>query len=150
VSVRHSEAFRTIRGEYETVAAALRQAQKSKKKGLSGVPDYDPARLDSALSTAGDAYALLLIATAEGFLRDYLLSLQLPIGPEPKLSTLIDKAYKELNQRASGVKLRSEDRLAMHNLRQGRNQYTHGYRLSVFPSVAKVETVLAKFMSPFP
>ena len=64
MSVRHSEIFRAIRREHDAVVTALKQAQASKKRGSPGVPAY-AFELESALATAGDAYALLLIAAGE-------------------------------------------------------------------------------------
>ncbi len=150
MSARHDAAFRAIRREHDDAVAALKLALGGTKKGTPGLPGYNPARLDAAIATAGDAYALLLIASAEAFLRDYLLSIGVDLGAEPKLSTLIDKATKELNLRTTGVKLRPEDRVSMHSLRTSRNEYAHGHGRSVFPSVPRVESVVSKFFSPFP
>ena len=58
-------------------------AQAKPKRGAPGNPGYDSARLDEAIVTLGDAYALLLIATAEAFLREYLTSLPVTIVDEP-------------------------------------------------------------------
>lgn len=152
MSARHDEAFRAIRREHAAAVAALKLAQGSQRRGAPGFPGYDPARLDAAIATAGDAYALLLIATAEAFLREYLLAIVVNLGAETKLSVLIDKAAKELNLRTAGVKLRPDGRAAMHSLRVGRNAYAHGHGhgRSVFPSVPRVESIVSKFLSPFP
>src|SRR5207237_6470669 len=97
---RHHTAFEAIRREHDDVVAALKTASRSKKKGAPGTPAYDPALLEAAIATAGDAYALLLIATAEGFLREYLQSAGVVLPPEPRLSMLIDRSFKELNERS--------------------------------------------------
>ena len=150
MSLRHDEAFRNIRREHDDVVAALRRARAEKKRGAPGNPAYDPSRLDIATVTAGDAYSLLLIATAEFFLREYLTSIGANLGSEPRLGMLIDRGYKELNLRTIGARLRTEEKLAMHGLREGRNAYAHGHRRSVFPSVPKVESIVSKFLSAFP
>jgi hypothetical protein len=150
MSQRHHAAFEAIRKEHDDVVAALKSASRGRKRGAPGVPAYDPLRLEAAIATAGDAYALLLIATAEGFLREYLQHLGVDIGDEPKLSVLIDKAVKELNQRSSGIRLRSEDKNPMHDLRVSRNSYAHGHGTGVFPSVQAVQNVVSRFLHPFP
>lgn len=150
MSARHDETFRATRREHDDAMAALKLAQRGRKKGTPGLPACDPARLDAAIATAGDAYALLLIATAESLLREYLVSVNVQLGAEPKLSTLIDKAYKEMNLRTTGVKLRPDEKATMHNLRESRNAYAHGNGRSVFPSVPRVESVVSKFFNPFP
>jgi|SRR5579862_7251419 len=150
MSRRHDEAFGTIRAEHDTVVAALKQGQTGKKRGSPGLPGYDPLRLGAAISTAGDAYALLLISTAEAFLREYLTSIGVSLSDEPKLSMLIDKSVKELNRRSTGVVLRPEEKVPMHDLRAMRNSYAHGHARTIFPSVPRVEVTLSRFMSPFP
>ena len=74
MSKAHEAVFDGIRREHDDVVAALREFAKSKRQGLPGYPAFDPSRLPAAVATADDAYALLLIATAEGFMRDYLIS----------------------------------------------------------------------------
>ena len=125
-------------------------AQAKLKKGTPGNPGYDPARLDEAIVTMGDAYALLLIATAEAFLREYLTSLPVAIGELPKLDMLINKSVRELNARSVGTQVRSDDKLPMHNLRVARNTFAHGHGRSVFPSVGRVQGIVSKFFGPFP
>ncbi|MFN3649300.1 MAG: hypothetical protein ACK47B_06930 [Armatimonadota bacterium] len=149
MSQRHQAAFKAIRREYDDVVAALNSAAREKKRGTPGVPHYDPERLAAAIATAGDAYALLLIATAEGYLREYLLSIGISLGSEPKLSTLISKSYKEINQRTSSVQLRPSERQEMDDLRVCRNRYAHGHGREVFPSVPRVEGIVSRFLRPF-
>jgi hypothetical protein len=74
VSQRHDTAFAGIRQEHDDVVAALKEVGRRKKRGAPGFPGFDPLRLEAAIATAGDAYALLLIATGEAFLREYLAS----------------------------------------------------------------------------
>lgn len=150
MSHRHGDAFRAIRREYDDVVAALKLASQSTKRGAPGAPGYDPIRLEAAIATAGDAYCLLLIATAEAFLRDYLGGIGIAVGAEPKLSTLIDKSAKEFNCRSVGFRIRADDRSLMHDLRVSRNEYAHGHGRSVFASVPKVESVVSKFLAQFP
>jgi hypothetical protein len=150
MSVRHHAAFEAIRREHDDVVAALKNARRGKKRGAPGNPAYDPQRLEAAIATAGDAYALLLIATAEGFLRQYLQSVGTEIGSEPKLSMLIDKSFKELNGQPTGILLRPEDKREMHDLRVIRNHYAHGRGTGVFPPVPAVQRVVSRFLSPFP
>lgn len=130
--------------------AALKEASRSKKRGAPGVPHFDPRRLELAIATAGDAYALLLIATAEGFLRQYLKSVSVRVRDDAGLSQLVDQAARELNRRSTGVRLRPADREPMHVLRLSRNEYTHGHRTGVSPSVPRVQAVPARFLHPFP
>jgi ferric-dicitrate binding protein FerR (iron transport regulator) len=150
VSVRHDQAFREIRREYDDVVTALKFAERNHTNLNLGRPEFDSTRLGAAIATAGDAYALLLVARAEAFMRDYLGSLGTSLGSEPKLSTLIDKSYRELNLRSKGLRIRANEKIEMHNLRVSRNEYAHGHGRSVFPSIPRVETVLSKFFWLFP
>jgi|SRR5438067_1355598 hypothetical protein len=150
MSQRHADAFRAIRREHDDVVVALMRANRGRKRGAPGVPAYDPQRLEAAIATAGDAYALLLIATAEGFLRGYLRSIGISIPAEPRLSRLIDQSFRELNHRSTGIQIRPADRQAMHELRASRNRYAHGHGTSVFPTVPRVEETVSRFLSPFP
>lgn len=150
MSQRHDDALALVRREYDDVVAALTMSNKSSKRGAPGVPAYDPARLDAAIEAAGDAYALLLIATAEAFLRDFLISVGIDVGDEPKLSMLIDKSVKEFNKSTTGTRIRPDEKIPFHDLRVARNTYAHGHARNVFPTVAKVQAMLAKFLHPFP
>jgi hypothetical protein len=150
MSKRHTDAFEAIRREYDDVVAALKIAGGGKKRGSPGVPAYNPQRLEAAIVTAGDAYALLLIATAEGFLREYMQTARIQIGAEPKLSTLIDRSFKELKKELGGNPLLPAAKTEMHDLRVNRNEYAHGYGMQVFPSVPRVQAVVSRFLSPFP
>jgi hypothetical protein len=150
MSQRHADIFRAIRREYDDLAAALEQASRSKNRGATGVPAYDSRRLEAAVATARDAYSLPLIATAEGFLREYLRALGAVIGDEPTLGMLIDRSFRELNHRSMGIRLLLALRQEMHDLRASRNRYAHGYESSVFPSVARVAETVSRFLGPFP
>ena len=150
MSDHHHDVFTAIRREYDDVLVALRNALRSEKRGAPGNPAYDPKRLTGAIETAEDAYSLLLIATAEGFLRQYLQSLNVDVGNEPKLSMLIDKSFKELNERSSGIQLHPDVRREMHDLRAMRNHYAHGHGTGSFLPVAVVQRVVSRFLSPFP
>lgn len=150
MSQRHDDILRAIRLEHDDVVAALKQAGGGTKRGAPGRPTYDPRRLEVAIASADDAYALLLIATAEAFLREYLASLGIAIGPEPKLSMLIDKSTKELNARSLGLAVLPEDRRKVHDLRVNRNTYAHGHSRAAFPSVPRVQDTLSRFLFPFP
>ena len=150
MSQHHHEVFEAIRDEYEDVVAALQKASGGKKRGTPGRPAYNPERLPTAIVTAGDAYALLLIATAEAFLREYLSNMGVAIRQEQTLSTLINQSAKELNGRSPGTPIRSVEKELMHSLRVNRNAYAHGHGRSVFPSVARVVSIVSRFLSPFP
>jgi hypothetical protein len=149
VSQRHNEALEVIRREYDDVVSSLKGAAARNKRGAPGNPAFDPNALEIAVATATDAYALLMIATAESYLREFLLSRGISLL-EPKLSILIDRAVKELNLSAGTTKIRPADKAAIHNLRESRNLYAHGHARHVFPSVAKLENTLGKFFGPFP
>jgi gluconate 2-dehydrogenase gamma chain len=110
VSSRHRQSFDLLKLEHDDVVAALKVASSKSKQAVPGTPHFDPTRLETAIATAGDAYALLLIATAESFLREYLDSIAAPISPDPKLSKLVDKSAKELNARSPAVAIRPKDR----------------------------------------
>src|SRR5687768_2873786 len=99
MSKRHVEVLRQIQREYDNVVTALDLARRWTKKGAPGSPHYDPTDLDDAIETAGDAYSLLLIATAEGFLRQYLESIQVTGHSHRGLDHLIRKATRELQTR---------------------------------------------------
>jgi len=151
VSQRHDEALNGVRLEHADVVTALRRLSDNKKRGAPGNPSYDPLRLDAAIATADDAYALLLIATAEAFLREYLVSIgAISINAEPTLSTVINRATKELNSRTARRAIFPADKIPIDDLRAKRNAYAHGHGRSVFPSVPKVESILCKFLDPFP
>jgi hypothetical protein len=140
-----------IRLEHADVVTALSKMSESKKRGAAGNPSYHPWRLGAAIATAGDAYALLLIATAEAFLREYLAAVgAISVAAEPTLGTVINRAAKELNSRTGRHVIRPADKIPIDDLRAKRNAYAHGHGRSVFPSVPKVEETLCKFLDPFP
>jgi len=92
MSHAHKDEFERIKREHEAVVTLLstlakkRQKVKAGQKGqLSGLPLSDPDLLEAAVATANDAYALLLMARSEGFMRAYIDSLGIPLGAEPKL-----------------------------------------------------------------
>lgn len=151
MSRRHDEAFDGIRREHADVVTALSKMSESKKRGAAGNPSYDPLRLDAAIATADDAYSLLLIATAEAFLREYLVALgAISVTAEPTLGTVISRATKELNAQTGRRVIRPADKIPIDDLRVKRNAYAHGHGRSVFPSVPKVESILCRFLDPFP
>src|SRR5579862_9040824 len=105
MSHAHKDEFERIKREHEMVVSLLSSlAKKTKKSKVGqkdrnfGLPFFDPDLLEAAVATANDAYALLLMARAEGFMRSYIDSLGIPLGAEPKLSVLIDKCRKEFNK----------------------------------------------------
>jgi hypothetical protein len=147
MSQRHDDAFRNIRREHDDAVAPLKQAKVVTKRGSPGVAAFDSERLDSAIATAGDAYALLLIATSEAFLREHL---HVPSGKEQKLSSLIDQSVKSMNCLLGYKAIGADAKRELHNLRIQRNTYAHGHGRSVFPSVPKVESIVARFLHDFP
>lgn len=150
MSARHTAAFERIEQEHADVVAMLRLYAKADRRGLPGRPSFDSERAEVAADTAADAYALLLIATAEGFMRDYLDSISVPVGSRPELSSLIDRCRKEFNIRNPLIKIRAIDAEAVHALRRNRNVYAHGRGTSVFPAVPRVAAILAKFFDKIP
>jgi hypothetical protein len=141
----HEEAFDRIKQEYRDVISGLEVAAKIRKRGQRGNPRFDPLGIEPAINTAGDAYALLLIATAEAFMREHLVSAGKRLPDEPKLSTLIDMCRKEHNRDHPASKIPREYAQELHNLRVQRNQYAHGQGTAVFPSVARVAATLGRF-----
>lgn len=105
---------------------------------------------EAAIATANDAYALLLIARCEGFMRDYLVSLGIVLEREPKLSSLIDRTRKLFNQSGPRIPIRRDTTQDVHDLREQRNAYAHGYGSSVFPPVARMTVILGRFFDQLP
>ena len=105
---------------------------------------------EAAIATANDAYALLLIARCEGFMRDYLVSLGIVLEREPKLSSLIDRTRKLFNQSGPRIPIRRDTTQDVHDLREQRNAYAHGYGSSVFPPVAGMTVILGRFFDQLP
>lgn len=150
MSQRHDEALRAVLREHDDVVWTLREASQIMRRGAPGRPNFDSERLQTAIVTAGDAYALLLIATAEGFLREYLLGIGIDIGREPKLRRLIEQSYRELNRSSTGATLHPQARGEMYDLCANRNSYAHGRGRNVFPTVARVQVILSKYLHRFP
>jgi len=154
LSARHNAAFELVRLEHDSVVSGLALLSKSKKSGAPGNPNFSRDRVEAGIASAGDAYALLLIAVGEGFMREYLVLAGVRIGEEPKLSSLIDQSVKQLCDGMSKQQKRAQRNMidvpAVHSLRQNRNDYAHGHERNVFPSIGKVESILGKFFGPFP
>ena len=158
MSRAHSEELERIKQEYlnakrglSTLAQTLQNMQPSRQRYYSGFSNVRHQLLEAAVITANDAYALLLIAKAEGFLRNYLMSLNPPIriGNEPKLSSLIDKSYKAFNCSNPRIPIKVVHKVEFHDLRIQRNNYAHGNSCS-FPSVERVATTLGRFFDQLP
>jgi hypothetical protein len=157
MSVAHNNTFERIRIEHEEVVRLLREQARSggarparRKDPSTGLPTPRNIVLEGAVASANDAYALLLIATAEGFMRAYLAALGVPLGREPKLNTLIDKCRKECNARSGGTSIHQSTAAEVHSLRDQRNNYAHGVASAVFPTVPRVAMVLARFFDRIP
>lgn len=127
MSYAHKNEFERIKSEYEAVISLLafhakegQKIKKGRKIRLSGMSLHNPEILEAAAMNANDAYALLLIARAEGFMRVYLNSVNTPLSAEPKLSTLIDKCRKEFNNTKSKIPIHSDIVKALHDLREQR------------------------------
>jgi hypothetical protein len=74
MSDAHKDAFESIKDEHRVVTDLLKYASEKSRKAktgrnptLSSLPSVDPTLIETAIATANDAYALLLIATAEKF-----------------------------------------------------------------------------------
>lgn len=157
MSHAHKDEFERIRREHEAVVALLASLVKKKQKAkagqkgpFSGLPFFDPDLLEAAVATANDAYALLLMAKSEGFMRAYIASLGIAVGAEPKLSVLIDRCRKEFNRTKPKIPMRADIAREVHDLREQRNEYAHGYGSSVFPPVARMVTTLGRFFDQLP
>ena len=83
-------------------------------------------------------------------MRKYLDLLFVPLGPEPKLSALIDKCRKEFNKTKPKIPIQTDIANEVHNLRVQRNAYAHGYTSSAFPPVARVIIILGRFFDQLP
>ena len=145
MSYAHQNEFTRIDGEFEDVKALLEfyiGSGASTKKRLRNI---NADNIASALATANDAYCLLLIATAERFLRDYLTS-QGILPQQPSLNTLINQSVRIFNAAGPPIPITKSD---VH-LRDRRNEYAHGQRTSVFPSVRKVVVMLGRFFDRLP
>jgi hypothetical protein len=157
VSQAHKDAFERVKLEHEAVVSLLRVSAVDKRRRgrprkdpSSGSPLQERALMETAAAAADDAYALLLIAKAEGFMRSYLAMLGIPLPAEPKLGTLIDQCRKEFNRREARHKIHPDAAAELHDLRRRRNTYAHGEGSSVFPSVGRIVTVLGRFFNDLP
>lgn len=156
MSYAHKNEFERIKLEHEAVVALLTAAarHKRRKAGIKSVDDpaaaMDTDIAEAAIATANDAYALLLIARCEGFMRDYLVSLGIVLEREPKLSSLIDRTRKLFNQSGPRIPIRRDTTQDVHDLREQRNAYAHGYGSSVFPPVARMTVILGRFFDQLP
>lgn len=150
----HDSAFESIRYEYDSVVSGLGLLSKSSAKGIPGNPAYSRDQVEAAIATSGDAYALLLVATAEGFLRDFLESQGIAIGDEPKLSSLVDQTTKQFCVGLVSSQKRAQRKAIgvgeMHSLRTNRNDYAHGHGRNLFPTVPRVQAILSRFCRPIP
>ncbi len=157
MSIVHKVEFERIKREHAEVIALLtllakkRQKANAGKKGqLAGVPSFDPDIIETAVANANDAYALLLIAKSEAFMRTYLDSLNVPLGAEPKLSLLIDRCRREFNKQNPKIPIRTDAAQEVHYLREQRNAYAHGYSSNVFPPIARIVNILGRFFDQLP
>ena len=150
MSYAHQSEFTRIEGEFEDVKELLESYARAGKRTKKRLRNIDSGNIESALATANDAYALLLIATAERFLRAYLTSqgIRLPAGPNP--GRWIDQCRNVFNSSVPQNPIRLNDAREMHNLREKRNAYAHGQSRSVFPSVRKVTEMLGRFFDHLP
>lgn len=146
ISIEHQEAVRLLTAQ----ARSSRQQRTPHKDPSTGAPLSKSALYEAAVATANDAYALLLIATAEGFMRAYLRSLGVELGRDPKLTMLIDRSRKEFNKRTSRSRIHPSTVAAVHNLREQRNSFAHGRGPGVFPTVDKVARILGRFFAGIP
>ena len=153
----HKEEFNRVRREYGQVVTLLTsfankppQTRAGQKGAGSKLPVYDTYLLQTAIATANSAYALLLIAKAEAFMRAYLDALSISLGPEPKLSMLIDKCRKEFNNTKPKIPISADSANNVHDLREQRNTYAHVYASSVFPPVARIVVILGRFFDQLP
>ena len=157
MSQRHKDEFERIKREHDTVVLLLLDkkvlrhgsTQVSKTKN-SGVFNFDPLLLESAVVNASDAYSLLLIAVSEGYMRSFLDSVGVKHGNEPKLSNLINQCRKEYNSRKFGIPISLKASSDLHLLRQQRNTYAHGYGSSVFPPIDSIVAILGRFFDRLP
>ena len=150
MSYAHQNEFTRIEGEFEDVKELLESYASAGKHAKKRLRNIDLDNINSALATANDAYALLLIATAERFLRDYLTSQNIPLSDDPKLDRLINQSRRVFNRTGPRNPIRLNDVQDMHYLREMRDAYAHGQRRSVFPSCKKVATMLGRFFDHLP
>lgn len=156
MSYKHKSEFERIKREHKAVVDLLSAAvrRRTRKPGSRVVDDpvaaMDSEVAESAKATANDAYALLLMARCEGFMRAYLTTLGIPLEGEPKLSTLIDRTRKEFNRSNPKIPIRSDIAAAVHDLREQRNAYAHGHGSNVFPPLGIMVATLGRFFDQLP
>ena len=158
MSYFHINELLRIQKEHRAIVDILNSFNKKQttpgklKPTIAKMSVLDADGVGSAINSINDAYALLLIATAERFMRQYLQSLNLnaPIGSEPKLSALIEKCRKEFNKSKPRITIKPDEVRQMQNLRIQRNMYAHGDRLSVFPAINQIVQTLGIFFDKLP
>ena len=156
MSSAHKNEFERIKLEHEAVVALLAAAaRRTRRRAGSKLADDPVAAMDTdiaeaAIATANDAYALLLMARCEGVMRDYLVSLGIVQEREPKLSSLIDRTRKQFNQSGPRIPIRQDAAQDVHDLREQRNAYAHGYGSIVFLPVARMTVILGRFFDQLP
>lgn len=103
------------------------------------------------MDTANDAYALLLIATSEGFIRAYLISLGvIPLDDQSGMASLIDRSFKEFNRNIPKSLRRKNEDAPMKDLCKQRNTYAHGNGPNAFSSIGHIVTTLGEFFAHLP
>jgi len=154
MSHAHKDEFERIRLEHDVVVSFLtsevRKSQKAKSSKLPLSKQALQDNLEASIATANDAYALLLMATSEGFMRAYIDSLGINLGKEPKLRMLIDKCCKEFKKTNPQIPIYSETIRQVRDLCVQRNEYAHGHRLGGFPSIGSMVTTLGRFFDQLP
>ncbi len=144
--------FDRIHVEYETARDLLNTKSMEERKSKthqndlsSGRPSLRSDIILDAINTLNDAYALILIATAEAFMREYLQS-HLSVSPRnPNLSFLIKQYRIMFNKTNPTNKITTERYIEFNELREQRNNYAHGIRTKVFLPVGKIVSILGKF-----
>lgn len=152
MSKEHSAVFDRIRVEYVTVKELLRIASSESKKvkihqkDLSSGQEYLKSDImDEAINTLNDAYALILIAKAEAFVREYLQFQGVSLRKDPNLSYLIQRYRKEFNKVNPSNQITDEQFTGIDELRKQRNNYAHGYGTKAFVPVGTIVALLGKF-----
>ena len=101
--------------------------------------------IESAITTADDSYALLLLAKSESFMRTYLSNMNITYIREPSLGVLIDRCVKEFNMRNRPSQIYPNTVSQMQKLREQRNNYAHGHGSKVFSDVSTMVKILGRF-----
>jgi hypothetical protein len=157
MSNAHQEEFKRIKLEHALVVAALRSAisehrrnPKGRNSILSAFPGSDSMQIEAAIGTSNDAYALVLMATAERFMRAYLANQGIVLGDKPQLDVLMRRCCKEFNKTNPRIPIHPDAVREMDDLRKMRNEYAHGQSISVFPTVGRVAAILGRFFDQLP